>query len=512
MTYASAFERDIFISYCHTDNENPLGRGWIEVFHEALLIKMRQILGARTSDEEPSIWRDARLQGNEEFSDVLAGELRKVALVISVLTPSYVRSDWCQREIAEFCQAAAQRGGLVVGNKARIFKVMKTPVDRERHPAPLQGQIGYPFFVVDPATKMPREFTLAPGDSQLAKALEIINELAYHIKDTLDEINRALHDGPAAPPAATAAAVAPVRRCVYLAETSFDLDDERNQVRRDLEARGLCVLPDNELPIRRPDQFRDAVAAALARCDLSVHLIGRTRSAVPAGQDDGQDTVSLQNQMAAEACGGSTLKRLIWIPSAAEPGDDVQQKFIAKLHTDPAAQRGAEVLTNPLQDLIARIHDRLHQLDAPKPVAAPAAPGAARRIYLIAHPNDAALSDPLREHLFDSGFEVLDSLTDPSASAAELFEAHKMNLVDCDAVLVCYGSANEFWLKSQMSDAQRALGWREGRPLLARAIAVGPPQTPAKQRLRSNDFLILDLRASPEPSAVEPLLALLRRT
>ena len=27
MTYASAFERDIFISYCHTDNENPVGDG-----------------------------------------------------------------------------------------------------------------------------------------------------------------------------------------------------------------------------------------------------------------------------------------------------------------------------------------------------------------------------------------------------------------------------------------------------------------------------------------------------
>ena len=194
MTYASAFERDIFISYCHSDNENPIGLGWIEVFHKILSIRLKQILGARVPQEEPSIWRDARLQGNEAFANALGDELANVALVVSIMSPSYVRSEWCAREVLAFCQAAEERGGLTVGNKARIFKVLKTPVDRDQHPSALQSQIGYEFFTLDKETMIPREFTLTPGDINAYKALEVINDLAYHIKATLDAVNQALGD------------------------------------------------------------------------------------------------------------------------------------------------------------------------------------------------------------------------------------------------------------------------------------------------------------------------------
>jgi hypothetical protein len=36
--------------------------------------------------------------------------------------------------------------------KARIFKVLKTPVPREMHPPELQPLLGYEFFQIDPDT------------------------------------------------------------------------------------------------------------------------------------------------------------------------------------------------------------------------------------------------------------------------------------------------------------------------------------------------------------------------
>ncbi len=503
MTYASAFERDIFISYCHTDNENPLGLGWIEVFHKILLIRMKQILGARVPQEEPSIWRDTRLQGNDAFASVLEEELRKVALVVSILSPSYVRSEWCAREVSAFCQAAEERGGLTVGNKTRIFKVLKTPVDRDQHPPALQSQIGYEFFTLDKETKIPREFTLIPGDGNAAKALEVINDLAYHIKATLDAVNQGLRATPDVlqlPP--------PTRRSVYLAETSFELDDQRNQIRRELEARGVRVLPEGDLPVRHPLQFRQAVNEALAQCDLSVHMVAPERSLVLTGEV--HDTVYLQNQMAAERCTRSDLTRLIWIPEGLTPReeDTRQRQFITMLHCDPEAQKNAEILTNPVQALIARIHDLLRKLDEPKkrPAPSPAAARARSLLYLIAHPDDVQMSEPLRETLFDCGFEVLDALSDPNATEKEIFESHKMNLIDCDAAIVCFGKASEFWMRSQQSDAQKAIGWREGKPMKARAIYLGPPDTPPKIRLRSHDYLVLDGRTGFDAKILTPLL------
>ncbi len=513
MTYASAFERDIFISYCHTDNENPLGLGWIEMFHKILLIRMNQILGARLPQEEPSIWRDARLQGNEAFANVLGDELRKVALVVSILSPSYVRSEWCAREVSAFCQAAQERGGLTVGNKTRIFKVLKTPVDRDQHPPALQSQIGYAFFTLDKDTKIPREFTLTPGDSNTAKALEVINDLAYDIKATLDAVNQALGTlqhgarlGVLPPPSPAPPAA---RRSVYLAETSFALDDERSQVRRDLEARGVRVLPEGDLPVRHPLQFRQAVNEALAQCDLSVHMVAPDRSLVLPGEL--HDTVYLQNQMAAERCTRSDLTRLIWIPEGLTPGEDdtLQRQFITMLHCDPEAQKNAEVLTNPVHALIARIHETLRKLDEPKKRPAPAL--SRSLIYLIAHTDDGPMAEPLRETLFDSGCEVRDALSDPNATEKEIFESHKMNLIDCDAAIVCFGKAGEFWMRSQQSDAQKAIGWREGKPMKARAIYLGPPDTPPKARLRTHDYLVLDGRAGFDAKILKPLLEALAR-
>ncbi len=517
MTYASAFERDIFISYCHTDNENPLGLGWIEMFHQVLMIRLRQILGAREPHEQPSIWRDNRLRGNDAFGNVLADELRGVALVISIMSPSYVRSDWCVRELSTFCGFAEQGGGLTVGNKARIFKVLKTPVARDRHPPVLQSQIGYEFFTIDKDTRIPKEFTLTPGDSNSARALEVINELAYHIIETLDAVNLAHNPGRPADAACASQAVlagpAAVAACrsVYLAETSFELDDERNLVRRDLQARGMRVLPDGDLPVRHPGQFRQAVSAALASCDLSVHMIAPNRSLVLPGEVD--DTVVLQNQMAAERCTQSNLARLIWIPEglSSREDDPRHRQFVAMLQDDPEAQQSAEVLTMPVQGLIARIHDLLRKLDEPKakPVAS-SDPGAARAVvYLIVHPEDAAMAEPLRDHLFDSGLDVLDPLSDPSATEREIFESHKMNLIDCDAAILCYGRASEFWLRSQLSDTQKAIGWREGKPMRARSIYLGAPDSAPKSRLRSHDYQVIDGRSGFGPAMLAPLMAAL---
>jgi hypothetical protein len=93
MTSSPAFEDDIFISYAHVDNV-PLAKGqegWITLLEERLQKRLRQLLG-----EDVKLWRDPKLQGNDVFSDVLLARLKKVASLVSVLSPRYLRSD-CAR-------------------------------------------------------------------------------------------------------------------------------------------------------------------------------------------------------------------------------------------------------------------------------------------------------------------------------------------------------------------------------------------------------------------------------
>ena len=100
-----SFENDIFISYAHIDDMALVEgqKGWISSFHRALEIRLGQLLG-RT----PRIWRDPKLQGNDAFADRLVDRLPGVAILVSVVSPRYMKSDWCLRELREFTKAAAQ--------------------------------------------------------------------------------------------------------------------------------------------------------------------------------------------------------------------------------------------------------------------------------------------------------------------------------------------------------------------------------------------------------------------
>ena len=112
-----AFEKHLFISYAHIDNQplTPERKGWITRFHDSLEAMLSMRIGHKAK-----IWRDAKLQGNDVFAKEIIEQFPKTALLISVLTPRYVQSEWCTREVREFCEIASETGGLVIGNCSMI--------------------------------------------------------------------------------------------------------------------------------------------------------------------------------------------------------------------------------------------------------------------------------------------------------------------------------------------------------------------------------------------------------
>ena len=122
---------DIFISYAHLDDK-PLTegqKGWITKFHRILQVRLGQLLG-----EEPTIWRDQKLSGNDFFDQSIVGEFKNARVMLSIMTPRYVKSDWCVRELSGFIDTAAEEGQLQVEDKSRVLKVIKTPIATEEVP------------------------------------------------------------------------------------------------------------------------------------------------------------------------------------------------------------------------------------------------------------------------------------------------------------------------------------------------------------------------------------------
>lgn len=483
------FENDLLISYAHIDDQSLLeGQpGWVSTLHRILEIRVAQLLG-----EKPKIWRDPKLQGNDYFSDtILSAQIPKVAALLTVLSPRYVQSEWCTRELKEFCRASERSGGVRIADKSRIFKVIKTPIPREKHPEPLQPLLGYEFYVTDPQTGRPRELSHVFGPEAERQFLARLDDLAWDVCQLL-QLLRA--NGAAVPELAAAP-----KATVYLAETSFDLREEREAIRRDLLRNGYEVLPDRPLPLVAAD-LEAFVQEQLERSALSIHLIGRGYGVVPDGT--ARSVVSVQHDTAAARRG---LPRLLWLSPGGEAEDERQRSFLEHLRTAPGVHEEAELLEIPLEDLKSRIHLKLAPPEPRKERAGAAALQGVARIYLICDQADLEAARPVEDLLFDQGFEVLPTLFDEDETQARL--DHEESLCTCDAVLLFQGLASEMWLRRKLREVQKSAGLGRQKPLLAQGLYLAAPQTPQKERFRTLEAQVLrEPPAGFSPGTLEPFL------
>jgi len=502
------FEGDAFISYAHLDNvELVEGRkGWVANLHRALEIRVGQLLG-----KSPHIWRDPKLTGNDLFAETLVEKLKKVAVLVTVVSPRYLKSEWTIRELKEFWNAAEEQGGIRVGDKARIFKILKTPVPIDKTPPELKMLLGYEFFRIDPETGKVRELDEVFGPEAQREFWIKLDDLAHDIVTLLEMI----HDGapaydtllepqpagvvgePSPPPteapvgtpapASAAARVQGSKGTVYLAETTSDLREQRELLRRDLSEHGYAVLPAEPLP-HVADEAEAAIRDLLARCRLSVHMVGRFYSLVPEGGVS--SLIEMQHELATARAHDERFLRLIWMPGTQQVTDPRQIDVINQVKVDPRIQERADLLETSFEDLRTTVQDWLKR--EPKPAVKPAvaaAPSHVPQLYLMADQRDAELIHPWADALFDQQVEVIRPLFE--GDEAEIREYHEENLTLCDGVLIFYGSGTELWLQRKLRELQKAPGYGRTKPRPVVGVALIGARTPEKERFRSHGVLVI---------------------
>src|SRR5258706_11410835 len=232
MGYLPIFESDVFISYAHNDNDlfATEQQGWVAQLHCDLQKRVTGYLGANAT-----LWRDQdNIRNNEDFENVILKRLVKTATLLAVISPSFMKREWCIRELKEFERSFGMR---IDDETLRIFKVEKIHVDPNALPTPLQRAEGYKFYG-------DHEFRPILGGDYLNRYFKKMDELARDIAEVLKSLARKASgtDQAAAPGLATPSQV------VYLAETTSDLADQAYEIRQDLKSRGFTVLPSADLP------------------------------------------------------------------------------------------------------------------------------------------------------------------------------------------------------------------------------------------------------------------------
>jgi len=474
---------DIFISYAHLDDQSldEDQKGWISKFHRVLEVKLSQLLG-----ESPRIWRDQKLSGSDVYDDKIVNEFKSAQVMISILSPRYVKSEWCNRELHEFYKAAEGGTGVRIGDKSRIIKVVKTPFDAdeavEHLPKLFEAILGFEFFEQDQETGRIVEFDETFGQRAKQNYFSRIYDLASEIAQILKNLRNSGAPEQTEPLAKTG-------RTIYLAAVTSDIQSGREKLYRELIDRGHHVLPDRPLPTSGAE-LEAAIHEMLGEADCSVHLVGQKYGIIP--EDAAHSMAKIQNDLAtARFQAKPDFQRFIWMPRPLITDDDRQQQFITELQENPSAHAGAELMEDSLDNFRDYVVEKL------KPQAKPAEPTAAAglgsdgppSVYLIFDQKDDESVAPLEDYLFDQGLEVMVPTFDGDEAAIK--QAHIEKMIHCDAVLIYYGNADRAWVDMKLMNLMKAPGYGRTKPFVAKTVYLAPPMDRRKQRYRTHSAEVL---------------------
>ena len=470
-------EGEVLLNFAPVDDQ-PLfdGRqGWVSQLYRHLSVRMEQLSGERIK-----VARHPGFTGEHDTDLELQRQLAKVKAMVSVVSPPFVKSDGCVRELQEFCVKAEESGGLWVENKPRLFKVMKTPVGPGEIPSELtelfSRLFAFEFFEQDPVTGRIREFDEAFGETLKQRYHERLYDLAHEVcqvlrilkqlrTDVADPTKRAVH-----------------RQIVYLAATTSDLQTELDRIRRELLERGHVVLPETALPLSARELAR-VVSSQLEKCSLAIHLLGTNYGITP--EDSAESLPCIQVKLSAQRANQKEFKRYLWMPAVSSVTDPRQQQFLRQIQEDSALHAGAEIMEADFS-LLKREVIRWLEPPKPKPLPLPDVQKSSKtapKVYLICEARDEASIEPLEDYLFGQGMEV--SLPAFDGSDADAEALHRENLLSCDAAIVFFGAAPRAWVDIKLRELLKSAGSGRPAPIHPQAVYIAPPEDHRKERFRS---------------------------
>ena len=462
MAFVPSYEHDIFVSYAHVDDipDPNVEKGWVTTLVEVLRNRLTRKLGR---EEEYSLWIDHQLARYIQITPDIIDTVQNTAILLVILSPGYMASEWCQRERNAYLNMVQERAGSDLG----VFIVEYTKIDER--PAEFKDVSGYRFWKSArgyPRTLgMPQPNPLNPSDqgyydllSQLSH--DMVKELR-RLKDVAD-VAVVAPDVPAPTNTKQELVTCPT---VFLAEVTDDLDPLRDEVKRYFEQANLNVLPKNRY-IWDPASIQEALDGDIAQSDLFVQPLSNV-----AGKrlpDSSKLYTRLQYERAIQA----EKPIMQW----RKPDLDMDAITDADHR---ALLEGTKIFAVGIEEFKRRVVEQA-KLPPPPP---PPPPGSKDEgitstfIFLDTEKGDRSLAEDVGRVLVQHGEGYV--LPMEAGTPAEIREDLEDHLLDCKALIIVYGGTTVRWVRGQLLQCRKIISMRK-RPLQALAIYEGPPVPKAK--------------------------------
>jgi hypothetical protein len=514
--------QDVFISYAHVDNEALLDEqeGWISIFQRALQKRLSQLLG-----RVACVWLDRRrLAGNYYFDETIATACEGSMVMVSIVTPRYLKSEYCRKEVTHF----ATTRDLKVGDRSRLFTCVKTPVARADLFPQMAGKLGYEFFRSAEQMERFREYNVY--DPELKPLFMMtLEDVAQDICRLLVDLEAmpvpvAVQRAESASPTVSSAAPPTPKHGVFVASGTGDVKAVRDGIVRELQARQQTVTPEQSWS-ENAAGFEKELLQATSGASLSVHILGSSYGTTPEDGEASYPVLQFERvrQLAAERSKDLPLVRLLWLPRDVQVTSERQRKFLDAVRSDPNMGPLDEWLEGSEEELKERILAKLDALEklrrereqsaqraaeASERAARRAEPrastipppmlGPVKKVYVISSDADEPKQVMEIERILDEeGFDVISSVELAEEESETAREArHQAWLEQCDGCLIYHGNTKVSWVRAQIDEVRKVTGRREQGQLSGHAIYVAPPLEALKLRYQVH-FPKLEGRSSP---------------
>ncbi len=434
------FEYDVFISYGSAEgSENDTNDQWAARFCEYLSIILERI-----SNRKLTFLLHDDLRSRKQFlgteSPVV---LTKTAVFVALISPEFANSVSYQNELQEVYNAVYQGIDESTRSVNRIFKVLTLPISDEQQPDCLINEIAYDFYEINRFNKKSRTYDLLneaqPEDNFWFKLVD----LAYDIYNTLNLLAGKDNQTPAND------------KFVYLAETSFDQSESRDEIRRELQHLGFNILPLIKLA-NDSEQLEPLMKNYLERSVLSIHIMGAFYGDFIKNLK--HSLIDIQNILVKTYIEKSNkeFKRIIWIPSDLKTTDQRQSLYLNRLKRDESSA-GTEIIEAPIEVFKTILKNKLIEIEKPSRQKS-----FNRKVYIIHENGDDNNLNIIYNILNDSNIDIIKS--DFKDQDTGIITIHKQNLVDADAILIYQGKSNKEWLYSKIQDVIKAPGYGKEKP------------------------------------------------
>ena len=331
-----------------------------------------------------------------------------------------------------------------------VFKVLMYPVSQNDQPDFLKKLRDYNLYDDTDINNLP----FAPHQP----AWQRLIDLAYDIYDVLLP-----KDAEAAMSESTAK-----KSTVFLAETTQDQENIRDNIKRELIQSGYEVLPKNPLP-SSPDLAKDIINKSIEQSELAIHIVGNEYGELM--KDSEVSLIEFQLDTVLKNEKVSDLDEIIWLPPDLKPESDFHNQYIDRLRKMVLSGQSSEVIQAPVEVLKTMVRKKLSGTSQHTKTESESVTTKGKFIYLIHEFDYIQDVKKITSDFQEGDIQIIDS--NRLGSVENPVKWHRENLVACDGVLIYYPGDNAPWINSKLVDIVKAPGYGRTKPFREKIILVG---------------------------------------